>query len=524
MIEVEVGDTIVEFPDGTTPDVITSALRKAFPQNNPVEQRFGEMQAPANAPALQEGLEQRATQMTTGPADSPVQQMVTAYQNLLPGAKQGTSPHVEDYRKNLISTDVFMNDAGHALFRDPQTKEIVTTDNTKHVVLRDPADGRLKVFGRSEQTNESAPFGVARVLAPGLASGAVTARAAIPAASKAPIAATTPRASEIFSTAKPHYREFAKEASKVEIPAQTAADLAERLRGTLDKANFIEELAVPVYKAVGILEKGEPLTVDGLQNIKRVIGRSFNSPDKNIRDAAAVASKEINKIISEVSPEAGQSLKTADAIHSTAKSVQELQRKRDIADLRTGRAGYGGNAVNNMRQLLSPIVQRAIEGRTTGFKPNEIQAMREIVEGTTATNTLRQVGAMSPSRGANAILLGGLTAGAASTIGASANKLATILTGKQVERLNELVAKRSPAYAQAVSKAVERYERTQLDLINNPSPAKFAAYLTASRALSAGLNKDGIQVSSGELLKSIQGPVQSAAEGEEPPVPWRPGE
>jgi hypothetical protein len=37
MIEVEVGDTIVEFPDGTTPEVITAALRKAFPKQQAQE-------------------------------------------------------------------------------------------------------------------------------------------------------------------------------------------------------------------------------------------------------------------------------------------------------------------------------------------------------------------------------------------------------------------------------------------------------------------------------------------------------
>jgi hypothetical protein len=37
-------------------------------------------------------------------------------------------------------------------------------------------------------------------------------------------------------------------------------------------------------------------------------------------------------------------------------------------------------------------------------------------------------------------------------LASAANKLATILTGKQLERLNELVAKRSPEYEKAVAK------------------------------------------------------------------------
>jgi hypothetical protein len=488
---------------------------------NPVAGRFAEMQPPASGgEALQQGLNQRTLEMTRGPEASPAAQMAMDMNNLVPAASQGTSPHVGSYGGNVVSTETFEDDAGNILFRDPQTGKVNPTDKTKHVALRDPSDGVVKVFNRTEATNESPAVGVSRVLAPGLAAGAVTARPALAAAGK-----IQPKASEIFSTSKPYYRAFTKEAEGIEVPAQTAADLGGRIRGALDKANFIEELAPSVYKAVAILDKGEPLSLDALQNIKRVVGRSFNSPDKNVRDAAAVASKEIGKILSEVSPSAAKNLKTADDIHSTARSVQDLQRKGDVADLRTGRAGYGGNAVNSMRQVLSPIVQRSIEGKMTGFKPDEITAMREIVEGTTATNTLRAFGQLSPSKGiiqtgvgAGAVAAVGPVAIAIPAIGIASNKLAAVLTGKQIERLKELVAKRSPAYPQAVAKSVERFERAQMELANKPSPAKFAAYVSASRALSSGLGRDGIEVSSGQLLKTLAGQPPAQAEPEEPAV------
>lgn len=247
-----------------------------------------------------------------------------------------------------------------------------------------------------------------------------------------------------------------------------------------------------------------------------MIGRGFASPDKNVRDAAAVASKEVAKIIREVSPSAASSLKTADDIHSTAIAVQDLQRKGAVADLRKGRAGYGGNAVNNMRQVLTPIVQRAVEGKNTSFKPNEIEAMRQIVEGTKSTNALRLVGQLSPTSGLGVLksaaaggsaVGAGLSGGAAlaiPAIGAASNKLATVITGKQIDRLKELVAKRSPAYAEAVKRSVDRYEKAQIEFASKPTPAKFAGYLTASRALSSGLARDGIQVSSGDLLRALQ--------------------
>jgi hypothetical protein len=229
------------------------------------------------------------------------------------------------------------------------------------------------------------------------------------------------------------------------------------------------------------------------------------------------------KIMGEVSPTAAKNLRTGDEIHSAALAMQDLQRKEAVAGLRTGRAGYGGNAVNAMRQVLSPIVEASIKGRPGLYKADEIAAMRDIVEGTTPTNMARLVGQASPSKGIIQTMgSGGLIAALgpmAATIpalGAAANKLATILTGRQIERLKDLVAKRSPAYAEAVQKAVARYEKAQADFASDPSPARLAGYVSASRALSSGLTRDGISMSSGDLLRSISGPVRAPAEEEQP--------
>lgn len=495
-------------------------------QPGPVEQRFAETPEPANASKLRAGLIRRGTELMQGPAQSPIAQMATDFANIVPAASQRTSPHVSTYGGQLISKEAFEGDDGSILYRDPQTGEVRPTDQKTQVAIRDPVDGVVKVFARSDATNESAFTGAARVASSGMLSSAPTIKAAAPAAK------VVPKASEIIATAKPSYAAFKEAASQVEIPPETASGIANRLRGALDKVNLDVEMAgKPAAAALRMLESGEPMTLDYLQRVKRVASRGFNNPEKDVRDGAAAISGEISRVISQVSPEAAASLKKADEIFATGKSVQQLQRLEDVADLRAGRAGYGGNAVNSMRQVLSPIVQRAVEGKTTGFKPNEIQAMREIVEGTTATNVLRNLGQLSPSKGiiqtvggAGAMYAAGPAGVAVPALGMASNKIATILTGKQIDRLKELVAKRSPEYAKAVEKAVTRYEQAQADLLKSPAINKLAAYVAASRALSSGLTRDGIQVSSGDLLKSIQGPIKSAAEGDEPAIPGRPGE
>lgn len=147
---------------------------------NPVSDRFVEPPSPQNAPAMQAGLQKRGKELA-GTATSPVQRMAIEHGNLLSGASQGATPNVGILSQNMISAEVFQGDDGSVLFRDPQSGQVVPTDNTKHVVMRDPSDNTPKVYARSAETNEGPATGVARALAPGLMAGAPTVRAMAPA-------------------------------------------------------------------------------------------------------------------------------------------------------------------------------------------------------------------------------------------------------------------------------------------------------------------------------------------------------
>jgi hypothetical protein len=102
---------------------------------------------------------------------SPMQRMASDFAGVLPAASQRAVPHVDRHQQNLLSSEVHEDDAGNILFRD-HTGQLVPTDSSKHIVLRDPADGnRPKVYARTPETTESPAVGIARTLAPGLASG-----------------------------------------------------------------------------------------------------------------------------------------------------------------------------------------------------------------------------------------------------------------------------------------------------------------------------------------------------------------
>lgn len=506
----------------------------------PFDERFqGDASQAAPNPQLKAELQRVARAKTTGPRQSgPLEGMAIDFMNQGSAASQRTTPSVESHYPNIVSADVHQDDAGRILYRD-SAGQMLPVDDAQHVVLRDPSDQRYKVFRRTEDTDEGTLAAAGRVLMTGMGAGAPTAR---PGLTTTPRAAMVPRASETAATAKPYYREFDEAAKRSFVEPSTVVN---RVSNAMVAAKQPRHLAEEVHTTVESLRGRPPpgptqlqrleaemnglpvparepetaVSLARLRDLKEEVGASFKSPDKRVRTAAGAASREINQIIGDADPAAGASLRTADAITSASKAQEKLEQLEKIAGLRTGRAGYGGNAVNNMRQVLTPIVQKAIEGRKTGFKPDEIAAINEIVQGTTATNAARFVGQLSPSKGAIQTGLAFGTAGATAALGAAANKLATILTANQITRLREMVAKRSPAYEAAVSKAVQRFEDAQAAFASNPSSARFAGYISASRALSNGLTRDGIQITSGDLIRSMQGPMRSAADDENPEAP-----
>lgn len=500
---------------------------------NPVSSRFADIPQ-IGGDQLQQGLNQRGLELTRGPEVSPSAQMAGEAANLLPAATQGTSPHVSDYGGQVVSTEVHEDDAGNILYRDPQTGQFKPTNNETQVAIRDPADGVVKVFNRTEATNEGPALGVSRVLGPGLGAGAVTKRAMIGAAPKLAVTGA-----DIFKSTKPYYQAFDKVASSISAP-NANGEIATRLTAAMNKVGATKNVADEVHSIVAGI--GENPTLAEIKSAREALGKSAESPVPRVRQAAAIAKSELTKIISETSPQAGAVLGKADAIHATGSSLDKIERLQNVAKLRAGPWGLRGNAPEKTKGFIGKILEKFAAQRRAGefdsanasfmgFKPNELEAMKSLVEGGFFEKAARIAGEASPTKG---VLRTGMEVGAVATagpvalaipaIGLAGNKIAQVITSRNIGRLKELIAKRSPAYAEAVANAASRWEKAQVQFVNDPSPNRLAAYISASRALSSGLTKDGIEVTSGALLKSIQSPMKSAAEGDEPAVPGRPGQ
>lgn len=329
-----------------------------------------------------------------------------------------------------------------------------------------------------------------------------------------------------------------KEAARVPVPSQDqllagggrgfeAAEAVphapfqpEMMRALADNTKQVmgakrERLAPNTFGLVDDLTKDG--TIADLRVTRELLGEVAQSVDKSERRAATIAIKELDKFIERNEPLAGAILADANANYAAGKRVERLTQAGDIAGLRTGRAGYGGNEVNARRQVISPIVEQYIKGNRKGWSPDEVSAMEAFVRGGKGVNTLRTLAQMAPSKHGFGFAspISALTAGASLALGAGAHKLAAILTRREFNQLIEKAAKRSPAYAEAVSQATDRYLAAAQSLTAQPTPAKVAGLISAARALSNGLKFDGVNIGSGELLKRLQAPVPSAAEAEE---------
>lgn len=113
---------------------------------------------------------------------TPSEQMAIDFQNQGIAGSQRTTPIISAQMPNLVSADVHENDAGEAMYRDPQSGEMKPTDSNKHVILRDPSDNTLKVFARDDKTNEGVLASTGRILGTGMASGPLQVTKAAPAA------------------------------------------------------------------------------------------------------------------------------------------------------------------------------------------------------------------------------------------------------------------------------------------------------------------------------------------------------
>lgn len=106
-----------------------------------------------------------------GPANQGVfSRLLSDTENVMSAAEQRTTPNIGAQSKNALG-EATIDEEGNILIKG-QNGQLLPTDTSKHVTLRDPATGKQMVYARSEETNEGPVTGLSRVAMQGMGAGA----------------------------------------------------------------------------------------------------------------------------------------------------------------------------------------------------------------------------------------------------------------------------------------------------------------------------------------------------------------
>jgi hypothetical protein len=468
------------------------------------------------------------------PTMSPIQQMEGQHRNLLSAASQRATPNISALSKNFISKDVFEGDDGSIQFRDPTTGAIIPTDNTKHIVMRDPSDNTPKVYGRTASTTEGPLVGAARVLAPGYLTGAPTTANVV-----SRRVATIPTVDQLKGAAGAGYKSNA--VTGLTVAPQDFSAVLDRVKSELTTGGMSSPVAKTTWELLEQAQNAPPGAIQTGQNIQ-ALRASLSNAAKTPGTSDGKAAMTAKGIIDEMLPgmraidgdpgAAAAALKTADQNWSAAKDAEMLADKTYRAELRAASANSGMNVGNTTRQRLTDILTTPALRR--GLTEEQITLAERIVNGNKPENAMRMIGNALGGGGGGAAMLSGAAGGTAAAIstgdpkaffygaalplgGLALRSIGNKITLNQADKLAKLLRSDSPLGKQ-MANPVKDWE----DAVRVFSQSKgaersrgFAKLNIASRNLANNLRDAGINVSPGELLRSIQGSTKGRAEDEQ---------
>jgi hypothetical protein len=395
----------------------------------------------------------------------------------------------------------------------------------------DVASGKVSVTGGDGRTNpevieRSAKLAGASPLsaAPGgVAAAQFGPRILEAQAAKAPV----PSAQQLKAAAKSGFE--SPEIADLAIKPTAIKEFSSTLQARLNESG-LDDLLAP--KTFGLLSKFEKVPEDAivtganLQTLRRTFQSAAGSPDKTERLAAKRVIDAINEFIPNVAARdilSGDPKAAAEAWALARGNYAAAMRSEDIvkavlkAQRQAEAAGSGANIDNATRQQFKAILNN--DKKIRGFDADEIAQMETLVRGTATGNAARLIGKAAPTGIVSGGLAGGAGFAAGGPVGAVLVPLAGYIgkkigdrsTANQVQALDELVRSRAP-----LAKAMEDFGvKFQVIERDGQNARSVSALALSARNLANNLRDAGVNLSPTEIMRSIQGPVRSAAEDDQ---------
>jgi hypothetical protein len=441
MIEIEAPDgSVIEFPDGTTDDVITRVMKQSF--------------APKEQPGF---FETAKTAVKDEVARSFNESVASARDLLLPKEYGGQrEPDKAGSLQNILKTGQGVLAAASIPFSPFQGVARAAIGHPMAAAER-AVGGLINPEAAAKRTPEAAYEDWRG--ATDTALSALSPRSASPAGAvvKPP---AIPTAAELKATAKAAYQ--SPEVASLKInPASTDA-LASKIESDLLSQGFRPTPASApsalanvreLKPAAGVTE----VSVADIDSARRALGKTAKQRDafgQATPDAAAasMAIRQIDDYLGGLTARdvlagdaaaAQRTLTDARGNYAAGKRASEIDFRLDKADRQAARSGSGMNIENARRQKIDQVSDY-------GLRPDEIALRDKIVLGDKPRNALRTLGKAGVDGGlslmlnmAGAVATGGLSL-PITAAGTGARMLGQQLTKSQIKKLNEMIRSRSP--------------------------------------------------------------------------------
>lgn len=220
---------------------------------------------------------------------------------------------------------------------------------------------------------------------------------------------------------------------------------------------------------------GQNVTLKGLDTIRKIASNGYIPGNQSNN----LAISKIIEAIDDVTTKPGakdilmgdkgglKALQEARKYASRVAKLEKVERAVQLAELRAGSTGSGGNVDNATRQNLRRLLEKP-----RGFTADEQAALTNVVKGTGGQNMLRLAGKLSPSgNGLMAALgIGGTMVnpaiGALSLGGMGAKAAADRMTQSNVKALTDIIAAGgSKSATQAAKNTVQKLAESKRDAI-----------------------------------------------------------
>lgn len=497
MIEVEVGDTIVEFPDGTPPDVMRGALQKRFGAQG------GEEQGP-QAPH---------------PAVRPLASLGGNYDKARHEAQDLMASGLEDLRTPTGGD--LLGSAGAAL------KGVGKLAAGGVGFLASPFAAAQESLGGTPGEDV---LGIPKALSMpllGLATP-IPSRIPMPRMAKAAEKAEVPsvqQLKEAYVAAKE-----SPEVAAVKIKPEATARNADITKAELDIDWLDPVLAPKTHYVLDRLQnapEGSHTSMANVDSARRLLNRLASKQDEE-GAAATIAKKKLDEWVGGIddsdvlagNPRVAQGImQEGRQNYSAAKLGEALDAKLAKGELQAEGTYSGLNHQNKIKQKVTEFLS---SDESRGLNTTQRAAAEAVVNGTAPEKVVRFVANLLGGGGGMGTLASGAAGSAvagpagmlAPLAGFGLNRVGAALTRNQATKLSELIRSETPLGRQLAG-PVQDFEKAAQTAEVSPTARNLSRLTIASRNLSTNLKDAGVNIAPNDLMKSLFGQHKAAADENE---------